>query len=146
MLKLQKEVVPGKMYRYEAGLKKLAETNTMVAQLQKDLVILRPEISEKEKRVQEMVEELKRETAIASEQEKITAKDEGEARKIKSEVMKIQADCKAILDDAMPAYNKAVSALDTLKAGDISEVKMYMKPKEEIVLVFQAVCLLQGVK
>jgi len=93
-----------------------------------------------------MVEELKRETAIASEQEKITAKDEGEARKIKSEVMKIQGDCKAILDEAMPAYNKAVSALDTLKAGDISEVKMYMKPKEEIVLVFQAVCLLQGVK
>jgi len=46
----------------------------------------------------------------------------------------------------MPTYNKAVSALDTLKAGDISEVKMYMKPKEEIVLVFQAVCLLQGVK
>jgi len=67
MLRHQKEVVPGRMFRYEAGLKKLAETNTMVAQLQKDLVVLRPEISEKEKRVQEMVEELKRETAIASE-------------------------------------------------------------------------------
>lgn len=89
-----------------------------------------------------MVEELKRETAIASDQEKITAKDEAEARKIKSEVMKIQGDCKAVLDEAMPQYNKAVAALDTLKAGDISEVKMYMKPKEEIVLVFQAVCLL----
>ena len=55
------------MFRYDAGLKKLALTNTMVAQLQKDLVILRPEIADKEKRVQEMVEELKKETAIASE-------------------------------------------------------------------------------
>lgn len=42
----------------------------------------------------------------------------------------------------MPQYNKALAALDTLKAGDISEIKMYMKPKDEIKLVFEAVCLL----
>jgi len=42
----------------------------------------------------------------------------------------------------MPAYNKAIASLDTLKAGDISEVKMYGKPKDEIILVFNAVCLL----
>jgi len=42
----------------------------------------------------------------------------------------------------MPAFNKAIASLDTLKAGDISEVKMYQKPKDELVLVFSAVCLL----
>ena len=46
----------------------------------------------------------------------------------------------------MPQYNRALAALDTLKAGDISEIKMYGKPKDEIKMVFEAVCLLQGVK
>jgi dynein heavy chain len=89
-----------------------------------------------------MVEDLKKETASASEQEKATAVDADEARKIQADVAKIQSECKEILDKAMPQYNKALAALDTLKAGDISEIKMYMKPKDEIKLVFEAVCLL----
>jgi len=93
-----------------------------------------------------MVEELKIESAAAGEQEKITAVDEAAARKVKAEVMKIQNECKGILDEAMPALNKALSALDILKASDISEIKMYQKPKDELVMVFSAVCLLQGVK
>lgn len=125
MLKVQKEVVPANMMRYETGLRKLAETNTMVNQLQKDLVILRPEIDAKEISVKLMVEDLKKETASASEQEKVTAVDAEECRRIQGDVAKIQSECKAILDEAMPQYNKALAALDTLKAGDISEVKMY---------------------
>jgi len=61
----------------------------MVEALQKNLIILRPEIDQKEKDVTTMVEELKIESAKASEQEKITAVDEAAARKIKAEVMKI---------------------------------------------------------
>jgi len=89
-----------------------------------------------------MVENLKIESADAGEKEKVTAIDEAAARKVKADVMKLQAECKGILDEALPAFNKAIAALDTLKAGDISEVKMYQKPKDELVMVFSAVCLL----
>jgi hypothetical protein len=82
MLASEKERVPANMQRYETGLRKLAETNVMVAQLQKDLVILRPEIDAKEISVKAMVEDLKKETAAASETEKLTAVDAEEARKI----------------------------------------------------------------
>ena len=61
----------------------------MVAQLQKDLVILRPEIDAKEISVKLMVEDLKKETATASEQEKLTAVDADEARQIQANVAKI---------------------------------------------------------
>lgn len=145
-LKEQKELVPQRKYRYEAGLKKLAETNVIVKALKENLVVLAPEIEQKEIDVKAMVEELKVESKIASEQEEHTAKDEAAARKVKAEVMKIQTECKVILDEAMPALNKAIASLDTLKSSDISEIKMYNKPKEELVLVFSAVCLLQGVK
>lgn len=40
----QKELVPQKKYRYEAGLKKLDETNVIVKALKENLVVLAPEI------------------------------------------------------------------------------------------------------
>lgn len=46
----------------------------------------------------------------------------------------------------MPIYKSALSALDTLNKNDITEMKAYAKPAEEIVLVTSAVCLLLGKK
>jgi dynein heavy chain len=46
----------------------------------------------------------------------------------------------------MPIYREAIGALDTLDRGDITEMKAYANPAEEIVLVISAVCLLLGVK
>jgi dynein heavy chain len=42
----------------------------------------------------------------------------------------------------MPLYRGALAALDTLDKNDITEMKAYLQPAEEIVLVIQAVCLL----
>lgn len=44
----------------------------------------------------------------------------------------------------MPVYREAVSALETLDRGDITELKAYANPAAEIVLILQAVCLLLG--
>jgi len=44
----------------------------------------------------------------------------------------------------MPIYREAVGALETLDRGDITEMKAYASPAEEIVLVIRAVCLLLG--
>jgi hypothetical protein len=76
-----RELIPAKMMRYETGLKKLAETNVMVEELQKSLVILKPDIAQKEEKVKELVEVLKKESAIAIEQEKKTAVDEAACKK-----------------------------------------------------------------
>jgi dynein heavy chain len=89
---------------------------------------------------------LKKESAIAIEQEKKTAVDEAACKKQQEDVLKIQNECKQILEQAMPQFNAAIKSLDTLKAADISELKMYQKPHPDIKLVFDAVCLLQGVK
>jgi dynein heavy chain len=42
----------------------------------------------------------------------------------------------------MPQFNAALKSLDTLKPGDISEIKMYQTPHADIKMVFEAVCLL----
>ena len=43
----------------------------------------------------------------------------------------------------MPALNAAISALNTLKQNDISEVKAMMNPPMGVKLVMEAVCILK---
>lgn len=52
----------------------------------------------------------------------------------------------ADLDEAMPALNEAIAALDALSKKDISELKSYGKPPEKVQMVMEAVMILKGVK
>ena len=47
MLKFQRGIVPIKIQRYQGGLKRLADTNKMVDDMQADLILLRPQIDQK---------------------------------------------------------------------------------------------------
>ena len=72
----------------------------------------------------------------------MTAVEEAEAQKMFNSVAAIKADCQEQLDKAMPIYKEALAALDTLNKADITEMKAYTAPAEEIVMVISAVCLL----
>lgn len=124
----------------------LAETNVMVDDLKTMLIKLRPEIDKKEEETKVMVVELEAQQKVAAEQEKVTAVEEAESQKLFNEVMVIKKDCEAELDKAMPIYNDAVKALNTLNKADIVEMKMFTNPPPDVVLVLNAVCLLQGKK
>ena len=50
-------------------------------------------------------------------------------------VAALKAHCEEQLEQAMPLYRGAIAALDTLDRGDITEMKAYSSPAEEIVLV-----------
>ena len=116
----------------------------MVDDLKTTLVKLRPEIDRNEAETQAMVVDLEIRQKEAAEQEKITAGEEAESRKLFNAVATIKSECEAELEVAMPIYREAVGALDTLDRGDITEMKAYANPAEEIVLVISAVCLLLG--
>ncbi|KAG6975144.1 hypothetical protein JG688_00002699 [Phytophthora aleatoria] len=50
------------------------------------------------------------------------------------------------LDQALPALNAAVAALDSLDKKDISEVKGFVKPPQAVQVVMEAVCIMLGEK
>jgi dynein heavy chain, axonemal len=116
----------------------------MVDDLKATLIELRPEIDKKEEETQALVVDLEVRQKEAAEQEKVTAGEEAESRKLFAAVAAIKSECEAELEVAMPVYREAVGALDTLDRGDITEMKAYANPAEEIVLVISAVCLLLG--
>jgi len=93
-----------------------------------------------------MVVDLEVQSKDAAEIEKTTAVEETASKKIYTSVMVIKTDCEGILSEAMPALNKALAALDTLKKSDIDEMKAYAKPPDDLVLVLDGVALLLGNK
>ena len=46
----------------------------------------------------------------------------------------------------MPALKKALAALDTLNKNDITEMKNYGQPPDDLVMVLDAVLVLMGKK
>lgn len=89
-----------------------------------------------------MVIVLQEKDKVAKEKEKITQADAAEAASLFKKVKDIKDDCEAELSVAMPALEKAVKALDTLKESDIGEMKGYSAPPADLVLVLDAVALL----
>lgn len=143
-LKNQRDKIPVQIEKYENGLRRLAETNIIVEQLKKDLETLAPEIEEKEKATQEMVIVLQEKDKAAKDKEKIVQQETAEAQVLFKKVKDIKDDCEAELSVAMPALEKAIKSLDTLKESDIGEMKGYATPPVDLVLVLDAVILLLG--
>jgi len=142
MLMKQKKIVPELINRYQEGLRTLETTNVIVDELKKNLIHLRPEIDKKEKETQVMVVNLEKQSKVAAEQEKVNAKEEAESKKMFNEVMVIKKDCEESLSQAMPIYNSAINALNTLNKNDITEMKVYATPPPAVVTVIGAVCCL----
>merc|ERR1719453_2630992 len=86
------------------------------------------------------------ESEKTEEVKEVVAADEAVAAEsaAKSEAQK--ASVEADLDEAMPALQEALSALDTLTAKDIGEIKAMKNPPGPVKLVLQGVCYLKGVK
>ena len=88
-----------------------------------------------------IVQEKAKET---KEKEAIVSKEEAESKKLFNQAKEIQTSCDEVLSKAMPELNAAIDALNTLKEGDISEMKNYKDPPADLVLVLDAVSLLKG--
>jgi dynein heavy chain len=142
MMEEQRRIVPNKISRYTQGLKLLSQIRTMVDQLQVTLTKLRPEIDKKEEETQKLVIDLEKQQQSAAETEKVFKTEAEESQKLFDEVQELKNDCQKDLDKAMPIYESALQALNTLNKGDIVEMKSYPQPPQELVTLISAVCVL----
>lgn len=68
------------------------------------------------------------------------------ASKAAAEANAIKTECEADLAVALPALEKAINALNTLKPSDIGEVKAMKNPPSGVKLVMEAVCVMKQIK
>mmetsp|Transcript_44767 Transcript_44767/g.87731 ORF Transcript_44767/g.87731 Transcript_44767/m.87731 type:complete len:3997 (-) Transcript_44767:184-12174(-) len=146
MLQAQKDAVNVNLTRYTIGLQKLRETNTLVEELRESLIELQPVLKKSSEETAALLIDLEKDQKVASEAAAVCSKDAAETQQVAKEVGAIKDDCQRDLDEALPAFESAVKALDTLKKDDITMLKSFNNPPALVKLVMDAVCLLFGKK
>ena len=146
LLTTQQKSVNDMRSRYDVGLEKLVATEKSVAIMQDELTALQPELVKAGEETSAALIVIAAETVEADKVKVLVAKDEASASEEAARVKAIKDECEADLAQAMPMLNKAIAALDTLSAGDISQVKGFSSPPAPVKLVMEAVCICKGVK
>ncbi|KAE9297326.1 Dynein heavy chain 6, axonemal [Phytophthora fragariae] len=129
-----------------AGVVKLEETNSLVTTLQDELVTLQPVLTSKTKEAEGLLAQVAIDQTEAEQVAKRVGADEAVVKEQQQEVAACQMDAQRDLDQALPALNAAVAALDSLDKKDITEVKGFVKPPQAVQFVMEAVCIMLGEK
>ncbi|CAD7946598.1 unnamed protein product [Amoebophrya sp. A25] len=128
--------------RYDVGLDKIMSTEVMVQDMQKELEDLQPVLVKMTKENQEQMVVIEKSSKEAAVTKGLIEEEEKEANIIQAEASKMAEDCQRDLDEALPALQAAVSALNSLSKGDIVEVKAMKSPPPGVILTTQALCIM----
>ncbi|XP_018409373.1 PREDICTED: dynein heavy chain 3, axonemal-like [Nanorana parkeri] len=132
--------------RYMVGLEKLDFASSQIAIMQQELTELKPMLIERSSETEELVNIIADETLEVEAVKSLVEADEATANKAALEAKAIKDECEQKLSVAIPAFNAAIAALDTLKASDIALLKTMQNPPSGVRLTLSAICILKGIK
>eukprot|EP00767_Chilomastix_cuspidata_P003863 gnl/Chilomastix_cuspidata/3994.p1 GENE.gnl/Chilomastix_cuspidata/3994~~gnl/Chilomastix_cuspidata/3994.p1 ORF type:complete len:4491 (+),score=293.00 gnl/Chilomastix_cuspidata/3994:101-13474(+) len=146
LLDEKRKEISSKVNTFSIGLEKLQETAEEVATMQKNLEEMQPVLAEKVESTKTLLERLKVDQSEAAKVRVVVTKEKESVAKLAREAQAIKDDAQHDLDQALPAYYKAIKSLKSLNKGDITEMKSFKKPPPLVVTVMEAVCILKEVK
>ena len=114
--------------------------------MQVELKALEPELKKKSEDTAKLMEKLAVDQEKADAVRKVVLEDEAVAKVKAEETKSIADDAQRDLDQALPALENAVKALDSLDKNDITEIKAFNNPPEMVQTVMESVCVLLGQK
>ena len=146
ILKKQQGKISTDERRYRIGLDKLKETEEIVAKLEASLTEMQPVLAKAAEETAILLVQVTADQKAADAQAAIVEVDVAEANKVAASVKIIKDDCQTDLDEAMPAYESAVKALNALDKKSITEMKAFNNPPEMVKFTLEAVCILLDIK
>ncbi|KAI9002652.1 dynein heavy chain and region D6 of dynein motor-domain-containing protein [Gaertneriomyces semiglobifer] len=146
MLQEKRKELASSRDRLRNGLKKLSETNELVAKMQSELEMLGPELKNRAHDTEVLMVKIGKDQETADGVKKVVAEEEAFVRAKATETESIAAEAQRDLDEALPALEAAYRALDALDKKDIAELKVFSKPPETVLMVMEAICTLFKVK
>lgn len=132
--------------RYFVGLEKLQFAAAQIAEMQKSLEELQPQLLAMSNKAAEVTRQIETETQEVEHMSNLVKADEKVANVQAAAAQALKAECEAELALAIPILEDAISALNTLKPADITLVKSMKNPPDAIKLVMAAVCVIKDVK
>ncbi|KAL3853467.1 hypothetical protein ACJMK2_017003 [Sinanodonta woodiana] len=132
--------------RYVVGLEKLAFAASQVADMQKELEELQPQLVVAAAENSKMMVVIQKESTEVEATSKIVKADEMVANEQAAQAQALKDECEAELAEAIPALEAALAALNTLKPADITIVKSMKNPPAGVKIVMAAVCVMKDIK
>ena len=125
------------------GLDKIDDTRVKVEAMGKELEVTQVEVAAFQKECDEYLVVIVQQKKEADDQKKAVAARSAKISVEAAATKEMAAAAQSDLDEAMPALAAAVSALDSLNKGDITEIKSYNKPPPLVALVMEGVQVLR---
>jgi dynein heavy chain len=125
------------------GLSKITDTRVKVEEMSVQLEKNKATAAKFQKECEDYLVVLVGQKREADEQAKSVAAFQIKIQEEEAKCLVIAEAAQKDLDEAMPALNEAIKALDSLKKNDIAEVKAYGKPPELVETVMESVMVLK---
>lgn len=114
MLQEKRKELTNSRDKLKNGLKKLAETNEVVAKMQLELEALGPELKQKTIDVEQLMTQIANDQKSADSVKKVVSVEEAAVKETAIQTEAIAADAQKDLDEALPVLEAAYKALDSL--------------------------------
>ncbi|KAK3261161.1 hypothetical protein CYMTET_29916, partial [Cymbomonas tetramitiformis] len=132
--------------RYQSGLQQIYSAEEQVGVMKTELIEIQPVLKKTAIETEEMLKVIDRETVEANAKKEVVLSEEAIANEKAAASKAIKDDCEQELSVAMPMLDAALSALNTLTKGDITEVKSMKSPPAGVKLVMEAICIMRNIK
>ncbi|RKO94585.1 dynein heavy chain and region D6 of dynein motor-domain-containing protein [Blyttiomyces helicus] len=142
MLEKKAKELTKSMDRLENGLTKLQSTASQVDDLKAKLAFQEVDLKAKNDEAMRLIERVGIDTEKANKEKAIAAEEERKVDVITKEVGEKQASCSKDLRAAEPALAAAAAALNSLNKANLTELKSFGSPSEEVKNVAAAVMVL----
>uniref|UniRef100_H2Z3M7 Dynein axonemal heavy chain 7 n=1 Tax=Ciona savignyi TaxID=51511 RepID=H2Z3M7_CIOSA len=147
LLNEKRETVLKAKKRYMGGLDKLKFASAQVAEMQKELQELQPQLIITAEENSKLLVVIEKETVIVEERTKVVQADEAVANEQAAESKALKDECESDLAEAIPALEAALKVNGLIKGpADITIVKSMKNPPAGVKLVMSAVCVMRDIK
>ncbi|XP_076627799.1 dynein axonemal heavy chain 1 [Colletes latitarsis] len=146
LLRKKKNELQSAESRLSTGLDKLASAEVEVKKMQELLRNMKPQLEKAAAETAKMIERITHDTIEAEETRAKAKEQEDVAARMKVENQKIRDDAEADLSLARPMLIAAEKSLKALNRNDITEVKAMRRPPVGVLLVIEAICIINNVK